>query len=87
MSDESSFISDVSNGSTMEPEENLLEGMWKQYEQVVMRSIITSFGLDFFIKDQYGGDFYTIHNVRQIGQDSAMKYKSDKIMCFMRFYY
>lgn len=78
MSDESSFISDVSNGSTMEPEENLLEGMWKQYEQVVMRSIITSFGLDFFIKDQYGGDVDTIHNVRQIGQDSAMKYKSDK---------
>ncbi len=50
--------------------------LFKQYEKVIMESLITSFGLDFLIKDQYGGDVDTIHNVRQIGKDSQMTYKN-----------
>ena len=44
----------------------------EQYEKVIIDSIITSFGLDFLIRDQYGGDVDTIHNVRKIGQDELM---------------
>ncbi len=51
--------------------------LFKQYEKVVMESLITSFGLDFLINDQHGGDVDTIHNVRQIGKDSDMKYKNE----------
>ena len=51
--------------------------LFKQYEKVVMESLITSFGLDFLINDQHGGDVDTIHNVRQIGKDPCMKYKNE----------
>ena len=44
--------------------------------QVLVESLITSFGLDFLIKDQHGGDVDTIHNVRRIGQDEQMTYKN-----------
>ena len=32
-------------------------------EKVFIRTLITSFGLDLFIKDQHGGDVDTINNV------------------------
>ena len=57
-------------------DDNVYNNIFKQYERVVIQSLITSFGLDLFIKDQYGGDVDTIHNVRQIGQDEKMKYKN-----------
>ena len=41
-----------------------------------MQSLITSFGLDFLIHDQYGGDVDTIHSVREIGKDPNMTYKN-----------
>ena len=49
--------------------------LFSQYERAVVQSLITSFGLDLFIKDQHGGDVDTIHNVRQIGRDPLMRYK------------
>ena len=45
---------------------------------VLVESLISSFGLDFLIKDQHGGDVDTIHNVRQIGKDEQMTYKNAK---------
>ena len=39
--------------------------MYKQYERVIFQSLITSFGLDLFIKDRLGGDVDTINNVRK----------------------
>lgn len=51
---------------SINPEDNLMDGLFKQYERVIIDSIITSFGLDFFIKDRHGGDVDTVHNVRQI---------------------
>jgi len=54
------------------------DSLFAQYEKVIINSIITSFGLDMFIKDRHGGDVDTIHNVRQIGKDPNMGYKSAK---------
>ncbi|MEQ8156798.1 MAG: hypothetical protein ABRQ25_18305, partial [Clostridiaceae bacterium] len=59
-----------------EPDDNVMTSIFKQYESVIIESIITSFGLDFFIQDRYGGDVDTINNVRQIGKDEQMTYKN-----------
>ena len=42
--------------------------MWKAYRGVVLHSIVTSFGLDFIVRDQHGGDIDTIHGVRETSQ-------------------
>lgn len=59
-----------------EREENLMDSIFKQYEKVIIESLITSFGLDFLVRDQHGGDVDTIHNVRQIDKDKNMTYKN-----------
>ena len=57
--------------------EDIFQSLISQYRQIVLQSIVTSFGLDaLFFDDQYGGDVDTVHNVRQIGVDSKMRYKS-----------
>lgn len=55
---------------------NIFDDIFEQYERVIVESLITSFGLDFIVKDQHGGDVDTILNVRKIGEDPAMSYKS-----------
>lgn len=57
---------------------NVYNSIFEQYERVIMQSLITSFGLDFLVRDQHGGDVDTIHNVRQIGKDEQMKYKNKR---------
>ena len=52
------------------------EELFKQFEDIMERSLITSFGLDFIFNDRHGGDVDTIHNVRKIGEDSLMEYKN-----------
>ena len=59
-----------------DPSEPIMESIFQQYERVLVESLITSFGLDFLVNDQHGGDVDTIHNVRQIGQDEQMTYKN-----------
>lgn len=59
-----------------DPREPLFTSIFQQYERVLIESLITSFGLDFIVKDQHGGDVDTIHNVRQIGTDPEMTYKN-----------
>lgn len=54
----------------------IMPGLIEQYEKIIVQSIITSFGLDFIVKDQHGGDVDTVHNVRRIGEDGDMAYKS-----------
>lgn len=34
---------------------NIFDDIFEQYERVIIESLITSFGLDFIVKDQYGG--------------------------------
>ena len=59
-------------------ETNVYNSIFQQYERIVIQSLITSFGLDFLVQDQYGGDVDTIHNVRQIGKDKEMTYKNKR---------
>lgn len=59
-------------------ETNVYNSIFEQYERVVIQSLITSFGLDFLVRDQHGGDVDTINNVRQIGKDGQMKYKNKR---------
>lgn len=59
-------------------ETDVYNSIFEQYEHVIIQSLITSFGLDFLVRDQYGGDVDTIHNVRQIGKDEQMNYKNSK---------
>lgn len=63
---------------TYDTETNVYNSIFEQYERVVIQSLITSFGLDFLVRDQHGGDVDTVHNVRQIGIDEQMKYKNKK---------
>lgn len=61
------------------PEDEIRESLFQQYGRVITESIASSFGLDFLlIQDRYGGDVDTIHNVRKIGLDPQMEYKSKK---------
>lgn len=57
-------------------EDNVCESIFKQYERVIVESLITSFGLDFIVRDQHGGDVDTVLNVRKIGTDEKMQYKN-----------
>jgi hypothetical protein len=74
----SSFIGDLNKNFETNPNENVFESIWGEYEKVVMRSLVNSFGLDFLVHDQYGGDVDTIHNVREIGRDPNMTYKNSQ---------
>ena len=59
-----SFVGELNSSFFPEPEGNVFNSIWKEYEGVVFKSLITSFGLDFLVQDQYGGDVDTVHNVR-----------------------
>ena len=74
--DGTTFIGELKNGPDKEPRDNVFSTLWEEYEGVVMHSLVTSFGLDFLVHDQHGGDVDTIHNVRQIGSDPEMDYKN-----------
>ncbi len=78
MSANAVFMENLKSGPEIEPEENVFKSIWAEYERVIVESLITSFGLDFIVGDQHGGDVDTVHNVRQIGSDPAMKYKNEK---------
>ncbi|MFR3730725.1 hypothetical protein [Lacrimispora sp.] len=77
---ENCFANMVSSGFSPEPDAPVLDSIFQQYERVIVESLISSFGLDFLIKDQHGGDVDTIHNVRKIGDepdsDPNMIYKN-----------
>lgn len=77
----SSFVALIDGDSYINPNAPVLPSIYEQFEAIVIRSLITSFGLDFIVRDQHGGDVDTIHNVRKIGQDATsdpqMDYKSD----------
>ncbi len=62
----SSYAIKVSSNYEPNPTEPVMESIFKQYEYVIIESLVTSFGLDFLLKDQHGGDVDTIHNVRQL---------------------
>ena len=75
MNSNKNFASGVATTAILD-ERNAYSSIFQQYEKVIIDSLITSFGLDFLIQDQHGGDVDTIHNVRKIGQDELMGYKN-----------
>lgn len=74
------FVAMADTNFSPNPDDDLMDSLFHQYERVIVESLITSFGLDFLIKDQHGGDVDTIHNVRKIGDgpnsDPNMIYKN-----------
>ena len=78
--DGAAFIGELNIGPEMEPEDNVFKSIWDEYERVILQSLVTSFGLDFLVHDQHGGDVDTIHNVRKIAvgkdNDPDMKFKN-----------
>ena len=73
---QNTFVSGISKTPTVNPGGSVYVDVFQQYERVVINSLITSFGLDFIVRDQHGGDVDTIHNVRKIGEDELMSYKN-----------
>ena len=74
---QNTFVQSISKESiTVKPGGSVYVDVFQQYERVVIESLITSFGLDFIVKDRHGGDVDTIHNVRKIGEDELMSYKN-----------
>ena len=74
------FVSQVNIDDS--PIEDSYETIFNQYEKVVVQALVSSFGLDFLIQDQHGGDVDTIHNVRKIGEDPEMTYKNQENALF-----
>lgn len=72
----SNYVYAVGNQMPSDPNMPVMDLLFQQYKRVIVESLITSFGLDFLVKDQYGGDVDTIHNVRQVGQVPEMTYKN-----------
>ncbi len=72
-----SYVLSVGANFNPEPVEPIMTSIFKQYERVLVESLITSFGLDFILKDRHGGSVDTIYNVRQIGKDRRIKYKNE----------
>lgn len=52
------------NNSKISEEGPILQNLWGEYQKIIVRSLITAFGLDFLIKDYFGGDVDTVHNVK-----------------------
>ena len=50
--------------NTPNTEGPVFHNLMDEYQKVILRSLVTTFGLDFLIRDQVGGDVDTIHNVR-----------------------
>lgn len=71
------FVQSIEPRFYADSEESVFYALFREYEHVVFKSILTAFGLDRFIRDLYGGDVDTIFNVRKIGTDSRMSYKNN----------
>ena len=61
------YIAAVADTKCTNPSGNVFDGIWKSYEGVVLHSLVTSFGLDFLVHDQHGGDVDSIRSVREDG--------------------
>ena len=65
------FLNKIKEIEYEDEHKSIYDTIWGNYEKVVFDSLITSFGLDAFIKDQRGGDVDTIHNVQNLKDDNG----------------
>ena len=63
----SNYLSELNSGIAPNPSNNIFSDIWGEYERVILHSLVTSFGLDFLVHDQYGGDVDTVQGVRETG--------------------
>ena len=63
----SNYLVELNNGISPDPSKNVFSDIWNEYERVILHSLVTSFGLDFLVHDQRGGDVDTVHSVRETG--------------------
>lgn len=70
------FVKEIGPHFVESSDDSVIDALFAEYEKVIFKSFVTAFGLDMFIKDQYGGDVDTIHNVRKIGEDPNLDYKA-----------
>lgn len=75
----SNFVASLNNFEPSYSSNNAYETLFEQYEKVIMQSLFTSFGLDFIVQDQHGGDVDTIHNVRAMEHDKDLTYKDKEL--------
>lgn len=66
------YMAAVTETKYTNPNGNIFDGIWQSYERIVLHSLVTSFGLDFIVQNQQGGDVDSIRSVRASG------FKSDK---------
>ena len=73
--DNSVFLSRLTQTRSPNPEGNVFDGIWSEYEKIVLCSLITSFGLDFLVADQRSGDVDTLWSVRDTSVRIEERYK------------
>lgn len=71
------FVAALAQAKCKNPTENVFNNIWNSYEQVVLYSLITTFGLDFLVQDQRGGNVDSIRSVRDTSIAIEDRYKSD----------
>lgn len=72
------FVSGIDSNLIVNDKEETKKSIFKEYERVIIDSLLQTFGLDFIILDQYGGDVDTIHNLEQVGDNSRMSVKNSE---------
>lgn len=70
------FIEKLDTNIIVSNEKETKKSLFQEYERVILDSLLQTFGLDFIIQDQYGGDVDTIHNLEQVGKNPEMSIKN-----------
>ena len=70
----SDFLFELNKNNNPNPNHNVFDELWSEYERVIVHSLITTFGLDFLIVDQDGGDVDTINTVNKTLSFKNKKY-------------
>lgn len=73
---ENKYIEALNSGMSPEPKQTFFQNIWNEYERVVLQSLVTSFGLDFLVHDQFGGDVDTIQNIRTSKDSGFVQFKN-----------
>lgn len=69
------FLGELDSNMIVSDSKDTKKSIFQEYERVILDSLLQTFGLDFIIQDQYGGDVDTIHNLEQVGKNEKMSIK------------
>ncbi|WP_059361507.1 phage tail family protein [Veillonella tobetsuensis] len=72
------FVSEIDSNLIVNDKKETKKSIFEEYERVIIDSLLQTFGLDFIILDQYGGDVDTIHNLEKVGDNSRMSIKNSE---------